>query len=171
MHSSFEKRFPDQKSKENVIKRIKETKLCKSINERIALNQDLKNQLDDELINVIKANGVINIKTFNIIYLNEYVNNKFSKFIVIKLFRIPSIENIFKFELSLLDIILFSFKISWEKFILQPKMFSPISRIESEIRLFIFIICSIIKKDETDKIEKINNLNKNWKGCSVYELV
>ena len=92
--------------------KIIETSDWSNSKDKIALNQDLKNQLDDELINVIKANGVINIKTFNIIYLNEYVNNKFSKFIVIKLFRIPSIENIFKFELSLLDIILFSFKIS-----------------------------------------------------------
>ena len=71
IHKTFESKFPDEKSSEKVISKIKDTKLCKSSNERKALNQDLKNQLEELFIKVINANGVINIKTFNIIYLSE----------------------------------------------------------------------------------------------------
>ena len=163
---TFEKISVAEKFVENITSNIKETKHCKSNKESTALNQDLKNQDVEELINVSIANGVIKIKTFNITYLNEYVKSKFSKLMEIKLFSKPSSEKTFKLELSTVTI-LFNLIISWEKLILQPNMCSPTSRIESEISELIFIICSKIKYDEFDNIANINNLNKNWKGCSV----
>ena len=104
--------FPEEKSIEKVIRSIRDTNDCKSNKERVALNHDLKNQLVDELINVRIEKGVIKIKTFKIIYLNDYMNNKLIKLIVIKLFKMPSRENTFKLVVLSLVIILSSFKIN-----------------------------------------------------------
>ena len=58
--------FPEEKSIENVISRINETKDCSKSSESVALNHDLKNQLVVEFIKVRIAKGVIKIKTFKI---------------------------------------------------------------------------------------------------------
>ena len=142
--NTFDKISVDEKSIEKVINNIKATKDCRSNKERRALNQDLKNQDVEVLIKVKIAKGVIRIKTFKIMYLKEYVNNRFNKLIEIKLFNNPSNEKTFKLLISVVTM-LSSFEINSEKLILQLKMFSPISRIEREIKEFIFNNCSIKK--------------------------
>jgi len=71
MQSIFDNTFPEVKSMENVISKISATSDCRSSKERVALNQDLKNQLDDEFISVSIENGVIKINTFKITYRKE----------------------------------------------------------------------------------------------------
>lgn len=171
MQRTFERMFPEEKSIEKVTNKISATKDCSKSNERVALNQALKNQLVVELIKVSTAKGVIKINTFTITYLKEYVKSRFIKLIVIKLFNTPSSEKTFMLVVLSLVIILSNLRISWEKLILHPKMFSPNSRIARDISEFIFKNCSIKKYDELDKIANINNLNINWNGCSVYVFV
>ena len=161
MQSTLERMFPDEKSIEKVISRIRETKDCNNKSERVALNQDLKNQLVLEVIKVRIEKGVIKIKTFKITYLKEYVKRRLIKLIVIKLFNTPSNEKTLIGVVLSLVIILFNFKINWEKLILQLKIFSPSSRIAKDISEFIFITCSIKKYEELDKIANTNNLNIN----------
>ena len=137
--------FPEEKSIENVISKINDTKDCSKSSESVALNQDLKNQLVVEFIKVRIAKGVIKIKTFKITYRKEYVKSRFIKLIVIKLFKTPSIEKTLILVVLSFVIMLSSFRTSCEKLILHPKIFSPSSRIARDISEFIFIICSIKK--------------------------
>ncbi len=148
---NFDNISEEEKLVENTINRIKLTKDCSNKSDNIALNHDLKNQEVDEFINVRIANGVININTFKITYLNEYVKSKLIKFRDIKPLNKPSSENTFKLTLS--DVItLFNLVINSRKLILQLNIFSPISRIARDISEFIFIICSIKKYEEFAKI-------------------
>lgn len=71
MQSTLDRIFPDEKSIEKVISKIREINDCNRSNARVALNQDLKNQFVEEFINVRIANGVIKINTFKIIYRKE----------------------------------------------------------------------------------------------------
>lgn len=160
MQITFENKFPDEKSTEKIINKIKETKDCNNKSDNKDLNHDLKNQEVEELIRVMNAKGVISTNTLRMIYLKEYVNNKLIKLIEIKPLSKPSSEKTFKLE-SCVVIILFNLKINSEKLILHLKIFSPTSLIAREIRELIFIICSIIKYDELDKSAKINNLKRN----------
>lgn len=161
MHKTFDSILSDVKSIENVINNTRATNDWSSKRERMDLNHALKNQLVEELINVIIANGVIRIKTFKTMYRSEYVNNREIRLIVIKLFKIPSIENTLIAVVLSLVITLSSLRINSEKLILQPKIFSPSSRIASEIKELIFINCSIKKNEELDKIAKIKSLKIN----------
>lgn len=148
---NFDNISEEEKLVENTINRIKLTKDCSNKSDNIALNHDLKNQEVDEFINVRIANGVININTFKITYLNEYVKSKLIKFRDINPFNKPSSENTFKLTLS--DVTtLFNLVINSRKLILQLNIFSPISRIARDISEFIFIICSIRKYEEFAKI-------------------
>ena len=104
--------LPEEKSIEKVISKIRETKDCNNKSERVALNQDLKNQLVLELIKVSIAKGVIKIKTFRITYRKEYVKSRLIKLMVIKLLSTPSREKTFIGVVLSLVIISFSFKIS-----------------------------------------------------------
>lgn len=119
MQSILESTFPEEKSIEKVISKIRETKDCNNKRDRVALNHALKNQLELELIKVRIANGVIKIKTFRITYLKEYVKSKLIKLIVIKLLRTPSKEKTLIGVVLLLVITLFNFRINWEKLMLQ----------------------------------------------------
>ncbi len=150
MQINFDKTSLDVKFVEKTTKSIRLTRDWSRSKEITVLNHDLKNHEVEELIKVITAKGVINIKTFKITYLNEYVNNKFSKFNDTKPFNKPSNENTFK-ELLLVVTILFSLIINSEKLILQLKIFSPISRIDKDIRELILTNCSIKKYDELAK--------------------
>jgi len=80
---------------------------------------------------------------------------------VIKLFRMPSSEKMFTLVVASLVMMLSSFNINCEKLMLQSNMLSPSSRIASEMREFMFKICSIKKYQELDRIAKMNNLNRN----------
>lgn len=166
IHIIFENMVGVVKSIEKIINSIKATNDWSKSKDNRDLNHDLKNQAVEELINVINANGLIKINTFNITYLKEYVNIRFRRFMEIKLLRSPSNENTFK-SVSLVVIILFNFNINSEKLMLHLNMFSPTSLIAKDMRELMFINCSIKKYDEFDNIAKINNLNINWNGCSV----
>lgn len=166
MQIIFENIVGEVKSIEKIINKINATKDWSRSKDSKDLNHDLKNQAVEELIKVIKANGVIKIKTFNITYLKEYVNIRFRRFIEIKLLSNPSSENTLR-VVSLVVIILFNLKINSEKLMLHLNIFSPTSLMAKDIREFIFISCSIRKYEEFDSIAKINSLNKNWNGCSV----
>ena len=111
MHMILENISDEVKLVEKITNNIKDTNDCNNNNDKIHLNQDLKNQDVLEFINVIIANGVININTFKITYLREYVKSKFNKLIDIKLFSIPSKEKIFIPDVSMVTI-LFSLSIS-----------------------------------------------------------
>ena len=156
---TFEKTSEPEKSVAKIINSINDTKDCNKSRASIDFSQALKKEAVEELINVNIAKGVIRIKTFKITYLKEYVKIKFNKFIEIKLLSNPSKEKTFKDEV--LVITLFNFNINCEKLMLQLKIFSPTSRIASEISEFKFIICSHKKYEELDKIAKTNNLNRN----------
>ena len=130
---------------ENVNNKINDTKDWSNRSESVALNHDLKNHDVLVLMSVKIAKGVININTFKITYRSEYVNSKFIRLIVTKLFKIPSRENILTLVVLSLVITLSSLRISWEKLILQLNMFSPSSRIANDISEFILRICSIRK--------------------------
>lgn len=97
---------------ENVNNKIKDTKDWSNRSESVALNHDLKNQDVLVLISVKIAKGVININTFKITYRSEYVNNRFIRLIVTKLFKIPSRENILTLVVLSLVITLSSLRIS-----------------------------------------------------------
>lgn len=161
MHKTFESILSEVKSIENVINSTSATNDWSSKSDKIDLNHALKNQLVEVLIKVIIAKGVIRIKTFKTMYRSEYVNSREIRLIVIKLFKIPSIENTLIAVVLSLVITLSSLRINSEKLILQPNMFSPSSRIASEISELIFINSSIKKNDELDKIANINNLKIN----------
>ena len=96
-------------------------------------NQDLKNQELELFINDKKANGINKIVTFIIIYLKEYVNNKFIKLKEIMLLKIPSNEKTFMEE-EFIVITLFKFSTNEEKEIFVLKTDFPISIIISDIK-------------------------------------
>ena len=111
------------------------------------LSQALKNQLVFERISDKKANGVIKTKTFMKIYLKEYVKTKFNRDIDKTPFINPSIEKIFKEDVST-EMLVLIFVIKDEKQILSWNTSSPILRINKEILEIKFINNSIIKKEE-----------------------
>ena len=114
MQIIFENIVGEVKSIEKIINKINATKDWSRSKDSKDLNHDLKNQAVEELIKVIKANGVIKIKTFNITYLKEYVNIKFRRFIEIKLLSNPSSENTLR-VVSLVVIILLRVRVKIEK--------------------------------------------------------
>ena len=89
-----------EKSREKIINNIKEIKGCTKSKDKKILSQALKNQELELLIKVKNANGVRSTRTFTMIYLREYVNNKLMKLIETKLFNKPSKEKILKSEAS-----------------------------------------------------------------------
>ena len=69
---------------EKIISKINDTKDCNSSKDKKDFNHALKKHEVEEFINVKKANGVIKINTFKIIYLREYVKIKFNKLLNLK---------------------------------------------------------------------------------------
>ena len=68
---TFENKSCDEKSTEKTTSKIIDTNDCNNNNDKTLLNQALKNQLLEVLINDKKAKGVINKNTFKITYLSE----------------------------------------------------------------------------------------------------
>jgi len=116
---------------EKIIIIIRGIKSCKINKENKHFDHDLKIQEVDELIKLKMAKGESKIKIWTRIFLSEYVKSRLTKPTLIKLFIIPSIENISR-EVSLNDIFEFRPEISWAKEILLPQIDFPISCIELE---------------------------------------
>lgn len=83
----------EEKSREEAIKRTIEIKGWINRRDKNIFSQALKNHEVEAFIKVRNANGISNIKTFIIIYLKEYVNNRLTKLKDIILLKIPSKEN------------------------------------------------------------------------------
>ena len=92
----------------------------------------MKNHDVELFIKVKKANGVKNIKTFSIIYLNEYEKSKLIKLKDTRPLINPSKEKTLKAEFSTV-IIEFKFWIKLEKEISCPKTSWPTSLIAAAI--------------------------------------
>ena len=101
-------------------------------NERNILSQALKNHDVELFIKVRKANGVKNINTFSIIYLNEYEKSKLIKLKDTRPLINPSKEKTLKAEFSTV-IIEFKFWIKLEKEISCPSTSLPTSLIAAAI--------------------------------------
>ena len=117
--------------------------------------QDLNIQYVDEFIKDNKTRGQDNIKTWTIIYLNEYEKTKLSNDILRVLLINPSTEKIFKEFASTAIFVLIVF-ISSEKQISLSKRFFPSSLIAKDMYEFKSNIISIIK-NEKFKISKITH--------------
>lgn len=124
-----------------------------SVNKR-----EIKHLIQDLNINdveleerVIIAKGDIRTNTLIKIYRIEYIKIKLRYPTDTIVFIMPSIEKKL-FVFSSIRIIEFEIFATLEKQISQSKNLLPISRIASEIKLFILIICSQIKKLEFIKI-------------------
>ena len=111
------------------------------------LSQALKNQLVFERIKDKKEKGVISTKTFIKIYLKEYVNTRFNREIDKIPFINPSMEKIFKEDVSI-EMLVFIFVIKAEKQMLSWNKSSPILRINKEMLDIKSINISTIKKEE-----------------------
>ena len=92
IHNIFDATSGFAKSKANIINKTIEIKGCTNSKDINILNQDLKNQELELLINVSKAKGVRSTRTFTIIYRREYEKSKLIKLAEIKLLNNPSKE-------------------------------------------------------------------------------
>ena len=133
MHKTLDIISVPVKSSANTINKMIEINGCIKSNDKNIFSHALKNQELELFINVRKANGVSNIKTFTITYLKAYVNNKLIKLIDVKLFIKPSKEKTLRLVESVV-IIEFRFSISAEKEISSLRANLPTSLIESEIK-------------------------------------
>ena len=144
MHKTLDIISVPVKSSANTINKVIEINGCIKSNDKNIFSHALKNHAVELFISVRSANGMINIRTFTIINLREYVNNKFMKLIEIKLCSIPSKENMFKLVLSTVTTE-FKFDIREEKEISSPNILLPILLIASDIRDVKYINISHIK--------------------------
>ena len=144
MHKTLDIISVPVKSSANTINKVIEINGCIKSNDKNIFSHALKNHAVELFISVRSANGMINIRTFTIINLREYVNNKFMKLIEIKLCSIPSKENTFKLELSTVTTE-FKLDIREEKEISSPNILLPILLIASDIRDVKYINISHIK--------------------------
>lgn len=144
MHKTLDIISVPVKSSANTINKVIEINGCIKSNDKNIFSHALKNHAVELFISVRSANGMINIRTFTIINLREYVNNKFMKLIEIKLCSIPSKENTFKLVLSTVTTE-FKLDIREEKEISSPNILLPILLIASDIRDVKYINISHIK--------------------------
>ena len=144
MHKTLDIISVPVKSSANTINKVIEINGCIKSNDKNIFSHALKNHAVELFISVRSANGMINIRTFTIINLREYVNNKFMKLIEIKLCSIPSKENTFKLVLSTVTTE-FKFDIREEKENSSPNILLPILLIASDIRDVKYINISHIK--------------------------
>ena len=133
IHNIFDATSGLAKSKANIINKTIEIKGCTNSKDINILNQDLKNQELELLINVSKAKGVRSTRTFTMIYLNEYVKSKLIKLIETKLFNNPLKEKILKSVESTVTVEL-KLSIIAEKEMSQPNALAPAFLIASEIK-------------------------------------
>lgn len=76
--------------------KIKEIKIWTNKSDKKVFIQTLKNHSELLVIKLRKANGLIKIKIWTIMYLREYVNTRFIIPKLVKDFIIPSNEKIFR---------------------------------------------------------------------------
>ena len=144
MHKTLDIISVPVKSNAKTINKVRDINGCIKSSDKNILNQDLKNHAVELFINVKNANGISKIRTFTIINLREYVNNKFMKLIEIRLCNNPSKENTFKFVLSTVTTE-FKFDIREEKEISSPNILLPMLLIASDNKEVKYINISHIK--------------------------
>ena len=143
-HSTLDKISELLKSKVKNINKIIDINGWINNKDRKILSQALKNQEVEEFIKVSKANGVININTFTIMYLREYDSIKLIKLTEQRLFKRPSKEKIL-YVLESIEIVEFNFSINVEKLICSSNIKSPTSLIAAVIKELKYIKNSQIK--------------------------
>ena len=99
-------KFDAVKSKENNINKTKDTITCINSKENKLRSHDLKNHEVESKLSDRNAKGASKTKTFIIIYLKEYEKTKFSKDKLNVLFINPSIEKIFREDVSIETLVL-----------------------------------------------------------------
>ena len=132
-------------------------------------NQDLKIQLQFWMDKVKIQNGKINIKTFIMMYLKEYVKIKLKRPVVEMNFKMPSKDN--KLKLDSIEIHEFNSFINWEKQISLLYRVSPSSRIADEIVELIKITCSDKKNELFIKIPINKILKMNFNGFTKLKFI
>ena len=136
--------LPLEKSIENRISNIIDTKICKASKEKKILNQDLKNQDVEFRLKDRNAKGAIKTNTFIIIYRKEYEKTKLNNESVKIAFNRPSKENILIEDVSIDKEELILKINSWKEIFLWNK-FSPNCKIADVIDELRLIICSTKK--------------------------